>query len=163
MTRRLVLLAVLMPAFYFGWQWLFPDHETEIRALLARIEDGIENEDDQGAQGLARVAALQNDFAVDATVEAGPPFQRLNGRQAIVAAAARVRVAVRNLDVEFTDVEITIAANGESASAFLTAEARFDEAGGRAIDARELEIAFSRTDRRWVVSSVVVVQALKRL
>jgi hypothetical protein len=165
LTRRVIAAALLIPACWFAWQWMFPSDEAQIRQLLTRVADAIGNDgtDAGNIEGLAQVAALQNDFAVDATVDAGEPFQRLTGRQAIVSAAAKIRVAVRNLEIRFPDVSVDVAEGGEHATALVTAEARFDDDGGRGIDARELEMSFTRVDGRWVIASVTLVQPLKRL
>ena len=153
-----------MAALWLAWQWMFPSDESQIRQLLTRVADGVGGSGESGnIEVLAQVAALQNDFAVDATVDAGEPFQRLSGRQAIVSAAARIRVGVRNLEVRFPEVSIDVAEDREQATALVTAEARFDDEEGRSMDARELEMGFSHVDGRWVISSVTLVQPLKRL
>ncbi len=57
---------------------------------------------------------------------------------------------------------ITIATDRQSAAAFVTAEARFDDGSGPGIDARELELEFMRHDEDWLISAVTLVQALQR-
>lgn len=169
MTHRLLTVVVLIPALYFGWLWLFPSDEAQITAVLEDIADGIARNDagEGGGSGtlgaVARAAALQEHFALDAVVEAGAPFQRLTGRQAIVAAAARVSVAVPNLEVSFPDLAIAVADDRQTATAVVTAEARFNDAGRRVMDARELEMTFSRLEGRWVISMVTLIQPLERL
>lgn len=167
MSQRLLAILVLIPALYFGWQWWFPSDEAQITALLDHIAESVAGPEDGDSGGplgaVARAAALQEDFAVDAVIEAGAPFQRLTGRQAIVAAAARVSVAVPNLEVSFPDVDIAVAEDRQTATAVVTAEARFNEAGRRVMDARELEMTFSRLDGRWVISRVTLIQPLERL
>ena len=143
---------------------MFPNDESQIRALLTRVADAVGGSGEGGnIEVLAQVAALQNDLAVDATVDAGEPFQRLTGRQAIVSAAAKIRVAVRNLEIRFPEGSVDIADDRQHATALVTAEARFDDEQGRGMDARELEMSFTRADGKWVISSVTLVQPLKRL
>lgn len=166
MIARLIVIAVLVGAVYFGWRWMFPDDEAQIRGVLVSIADGLETEggDASSVQGLARVAALQNEFAPDAIIVAGPPFQRLTGRQAIVAAAARVRVAVRNLEIDFPEIAISVAGDRQTATALVTAEAHFaDAAASRGLNARDFEVAFARLDGRWVVTSATLIEPLERL
>ena len=164
MTRVLFLAAVMAAGLWFGWRWMFPNDEAQIVAVLERIADGVSGGAAEGEVGrLARAASLRNEFAPDVTVEAGPPFQRLKGREAIIGAAARTSGSVRNLEVRFPDVDITIAPDRQSATALVTAEARFDEGGGRAVDARELEIGFARLDGAWVIASITLIQPLQRL
>jgi hypothetical protein len=169
LIRRAILIGVVGAAVWFGWQWLWPDDEAQIRAVLERIADGLGGEGGaDGAAGaigaVARVAALQEEFHPEATVDAGPPFQRLVGRPAIVAAAGRARASVFNLEVRFPDLDVTIESDRQTATAVVTAEAYFNQAGGqRALEARELEMAFARFDNRWVISQVTLVQPLERL
>jgi hypothetical protein len=169
--RRAVLAVIGIALVWLAWTRLFPSDEAQIQAVLARIAASLDNrgaESDQGrtgpgVAGLGRLAALQNEFAADVSVDAGPPFDRLQGRQAVVSAAARVHMAVRNLTLSFPDVSITVANDRQTANAAVTARAEFDGREGRAVDARELTLQFSRHDGRWLIASVTMVQALERL
>jgi ketosteroid isomerase-like protein len=171
--RRAGLAVVVIAASWLGWQWLFPSDEAQIIATLTRVAESLEGsaaadpaEASRSAPavgGLGRLAALQNEFTSDAIVNAGPPFERLLGRQAIVGAAARIRVAARNLTVRFSDISVTVAGDRVSASASAAAEAEFDGADGRVFEARELDLRFSRQEGRWMIASVTMVQAMERL
>ena len=164
MSRRLVLAFVAAAGLWFGWQWFFPSDEAQILALLGRIADGVSSGAEEGDIGrLARAASLRNEFAPAVTVDAGPPFQRINGREAIIASAARTAGSVRNLAITFPDAAIAVASDRLSATAVVTAEARFDQGGERRIEARELELAFTRDEGQWVVSAVTLVRPLNRL
>jgi ketosteroid isomerase-like protein len=160
---RAVLSAVVLAAvLWAGWHWWLPDDERRIRQVLARVAEGVSG-DGGGLDALARLAAVQEEFHPDVIVEAGPPFQRLVGRQAIVGAAARVRTTARNFELTFPDVEVLVAEDRQSATAAVTAQATFDEGQGRRLEARELELGFTRSEDRWVISSVALVEPLKRL
>jgi hypothetical protein len=172
--RRLLVIVALAAAVWFGWQRLFPSDTAQIEALFGRVAESLTNEDASedatgagragGLEALARVAALQNEFTVDATVDGGAPFQRLAGRQAIVAAAARVRAGVRNLAVRFPDIAMEFGDNRDEAHAQVTAEARFDEESGvRATDIRELQVTLVRIDGEWKIKSVTATSPLERL
>lgn len=164
MIRNLVIAVAAAAVLWFGWQWLNPSDEAEIAAVLARVADGVSSAAGEGDVGrLARAASLRNEFAPDVVVDAGPPFQRIRGREAIIGAAARTSGSVRNLSISFPDMAITVAPDRRSATALVTAEARFDDGGGRGIDARELELEFTRTDGNWVIAAVTLVEALQRL
>jgi hypothetical protein len=164
LTRTLALAIAAAAALWFGWQWFYPNDEALIVAVLERVADGVSSGGEQGEVGrLARAASLRHEFAPNVTVEAGPPFQRITGRDAIIGAAARTAGSVRNLSITFPDVAIAVASDRQSATAVVIAEARFDEAGGRGIDARELELAFTRHEGAWVISAVTLVRPLDRL
>ena len=169
MTRRVLLLAVIVAALWFGWRWLFPNDETQITSVLERISEGVggsEGGDGRGGgiDAIARAASLRSEFAPDVTVDAGPPFERITGRDALIGAAARVNGTTRGLEIRFPDVTITVAPDRRSAIVIATAEARFDDpAGGRSFDARELEIRFTRLEGEWVIAAVTLMQPLQRL
>lgn len=164
MIRNLAIVVAAAAGLWFGWQWLFPSDEARIVAVLERIADGVSIGAAEGDVGrLARAASLRNEFAPDITVDAGPPFERIRGREAIIGAAARTSGRVRNLQITFPDVAITVAPDRQSATALVSAEARFDDGAGPGIDARELELEFTRNDDDWVISAVTLVQALQRL
>jgi len=164
LSRHLALAVAAAAGLWFGWQWFFPSDEAQIVAVLERIADGVSSGAEEGDIGrLARAASLRDAFAPDVTVDAGPPFQRITGREAIIGAAARTTGSVRNLAITFPDVALTVASDRQSATAVVTAEARFDEGGRRGLDARELELAFTRDEGHWVVSAVTLVRPLNRL
>jgi hypothetical protein len=164
LIKHVALVIAAAAGLWVGWQWLFPSDEAQIAAVLERIADGVSGGAEQGGVSrLARVASLGKDFAADVTVDAGPPFERITGRQTIVAAVARRAGTARNLTVTFPDVAIAVAPGRQSATAVVTAEARFDDGGTRSMDARELELAFTRQEGTWVISAVTVVRPLERL
>jgi hypothetical protein len=164
LSKRLVLAIAAAAGLWFGWQWAFPNDEAQIAAVLERIADSVSGGADEGSVArLARASSLRNEFAPDVIVDAGPPFQRLTGRDAIIAVVARTRGSVRNLAITFPDVAIAVASDRQSATAVVTAEARFDEPGGPGVDARELELAFRRHEGQWVISAVNLVRPLDRL
>jgi hypothetical protein len=171
LIQRAIVLTLIVGGLWLGWRWYFPNDEAQIGAVLRRIAAAVGSAEETGGaansggvQALARAASLRSELAVNVTVDAGPPFQRLTGRDAVIGAAARVNGTARNLELRFPDVAITVSADRTSATAMVTAEARFDEpGGGRALDARELEIGFTRPEGNWVVTTVTVMQPLERL
>jgi hypothetical protein len=164
LIQRFAFVVLAAAGLWYGWQRLFPDDAAQIEAVLQRVAEGVGGESGGGVSAIARAAALQSEFAPDVTVDAGPPFQRIRGRDAIISAAARVNGTVRNLDVRFPDVDITVQPDRQRATALVTAEARYDEAGGGSgFDAREFEVVFTRLDGEWVIAAVTLVEPLNRL
>jgi hypothetical protein len=164
LIRTLAIAIAAGAGLWCGWQWLFPSDEAQIVAVLERVADAVSSGDADGDLGrLARAAALGNEFAPDVTVDAGPPFHRIRGREAIIGAAARTRGNVRRLEIAFPDVTIAVAPDMHTATAVVTAEVRFDAGEGRGIDARELELEFTRHEGNWVISAITLVQPLQRL
>ena len=164
MSKRLVLAVAAAVGLWFGWQWVFPNDEAQITAVLERIAAGVSGGAGEGSVArLTRAASLRSEFAPDVIVDAGPPFQRITGRDAIMNVVARTRGSVRNVVIAFPDVAIAVASDRLSATAVVTAEARFDEPGGQGRDARELDLAFTRHEGQWVISAVTLLRPLNRL
>ena len=161
--RTVALLAALAGAVTYGWRWLFPSDEAQIQAVLERIADALSGDADGDVNRLARAASLRNQFDPEVTIDPGPPFGALRGRDTVISTAATAHSAVRNLELSFADVTVLVDSVRRAATANLTAEARFNNVrGGRGADARALEVAFTRIDGAWVVSSVTAARPLRR-
>jgi hypothetical protein len=164
--RRLVVIGLSVAAIWIGYRSLVPDDDAQIRDVLDRIAAAASDGDaaDSEVSRLARAASVRGELDPDVTVDAGPPFQPMKGRDAIVGTIARVRGTVSDLDLAFDDVEITIDPVRTTARVYLTAEARYrDGSGARVFDARELDVTFRRLDGGWVVSQVALVRTLDPL
>jgi hypothetical protein len=163
LIKNFVIVGAVAAGLWFGWQWLFPSDEAQIVALLERVAGAVSSGAGEGDVGrLARAASLRDELAPDVTVNA-PEFQWTKGREALIAAAAGMTGRVSHLTITFPEVAITITPNRQSAAALVTARAQFDQGGGREIDARELELEFTRHEGNWVISAVTLVQPLQRL
>jgi hypothetical protein len=92
MVRRIVPIVVAAPALWFGYRWLFPGDEAQIRGVLARIADAVSSGEGQDGQvsRLARVAGVRNHLDPQISVDAGAPFNRMTGRDTIIGTIARV-------------------------------------------------------------------------
>jgi hypothetical protein len=162
-VRNLVVLVALVGGTWGLWQWWFPSDEAVIRGVLDRIADGVSGGSGESEVGrLARAAALRNDLHPEIHVDAGAPLTRVKGRDAVIGMAARLNGAIRNLDVSFDDVDVSVSPDGETATASMSAVARFDEGtGGRGLEARELNMLFNRLDGRWVLTEVAMIRPLQ--
>jgi hypothetical protein len=164
MPWRVVLIVVAVAAVWVSFEWLFPDDEARIRAVLERIADAVGGGAEQESEvaRLARAASVRNQLDPQIAVDAGPPFSRISGRDAIIGTIARLDGTVDDLEVHFDDVAITVDPGGDSAKVHLTAEARYrDSAGARGFEARELDLTFRRLDGDWVLSDVAQVRTLE--
>lgn len=164
MIKRLAVAAIALTALWFGWRWLFPNDEAQIRAVLERIADAVgSGAAEEGEVGrIARAASIRGELDPQISVDAGPPFTRLSGRDTLIGTVARVNSTVRDLEVQFEDVQVSVAPDRTTAKVYLTAEAHFnDQRGGRGIEARELDVTFRRLEGDWVVSEVALVRTLE--
>jgi hypothetical protein len=163
MIKRVVLAAVALTALWLGWRWVFPNDEAQIRAVLERIADAAGGGAEDGEVGpIARAASIRKELDPQIAVDAGPPFTRLTGRDTLIGTVARMNSSVRDLEVQFDDVQVSVAPDRETAKVYLTAEAYFrDQRGGRGLEARELDVTFRRLEGNWVVSEVALVRTLE--
>jgi len=163
LVRPIIVVGVLALVAWFGWRWMFPNDEAQIRAVLDRIATAVSASAAEGEVGrLARAASLGRELDPDVVVDAGPPFQRLKGREAIIGTAARLNASIRKLDVRFSDVSVVVDPDRSAAHVTLTAEARFDKgSSGRGFDARELDVTLRRLEGAWVVSAISLVRPLQ--
>jgi hypothetical protein len=158
-----VVFAVVAMTAWVGWRWMFPSDEAQIRAALDRLARAVGTQaEDTTLAAIGRLAALSEDLAPDIRVDARAPLAPIDGRDALVAAVARVRGSVHDLEVRFVDVEVRVDDGQSTARVSATAEARFVRLAGQRpeLDARELDIGFGRRDDRWVVTSIAVVDVL---
>lgn len=163
-VQRGIGAVVVLLAVWFGWHYFFPNDEARIRDVLERIAGAASSggaEEGEVAR-IARAASIRSELDPQVTVDAGPPFSQLAGRDALVGTVARLKSSVRDLEVQLDDVQVTVAADRLTARVTLTAKAHFrDERGGRALEARELDVLFRRLEGDWVVSEVAFVRALE--
>lgn len=164
--QRLLLVVVGLAVLWFGYRRLFPDDEARIRAVLEQIADAVGSGagDESDVSRLARAGSMRNHLEPQITVDAGPPFSRMIGRDTIVGTVARLRGSVDDLEVEFDDVQVAIGPDHTTARVYLTAEARYrDGSGARGLEARELDLTFRKLEDKWVVASIALVRTLEPL
>ena len=158
MTRRparaAALLALLAGTAAFFYWWTSP--ERRIHALLADVAAALTHETpDSGLQSVAAAARLQTHLAVDMDLEAGDV--RLQGRQEVVAAAARVRAAAAATRVRFFDAEIDVGNEGTAALQVTAEVTMTNDAGEQVVDVFQVRARLARIDGRWVVTSARTV------
>ena len=163
MIARAVMIALIVAGAWFGWRWLFPSDEAQIHAVLDRIAEAVGTGAQEGEiERLARAASLRNHLDAGITVDAGPPFKDLSGRDVIIGTVSRLNSTIRDLEIRFVDVQISIPPDRSTANVYMTAEARFrgpqDEPS---LEARELDVLFRKIEGNWVVSEVAFVRTLE--
>jgi len=159
--RFLGLLALLALAVWL-WSVLFPSPEKIIRKQLAAIAQVASFAGNEGPLTKARNAAkLADFFSGDALVTFDAPGhgqQVLTGRNEIQQTALGARSGLASLAVEFFDVNVTLAADKQSATVDLTARARV---GGEASAyVQEMKFVFKKIEGRWLITRVETVKTL---
>lgn len=159
---RAGLLVLAVAAAVAGYTWWYGT-ERQIRRVLVSVEEGFTHAAPSAGLGaVSTAAALQPHFSEDVVIEPGRPFGAVQGRDAVLAAAARVRSTTPAFRVEFVDVQIDLTPDDQSASIDCTAMATLqDRAGQESVDAREVIITMHVQDGRWVITHVRAVEVLE--
>jgi hypothetical protein len=164
MIKRVVIIACAVAALWFGWRWAFPSDEVQIHGVLDRIAKAAGS----GAVGESDVARITRSMSIRSaldpaiTVDAGPPFHTTSGRDVLIGTVARLNNTMKDLEIRFADVQISVDPSRTSATVYATAEALFHDArGDRGLEARELDLTFRRLEGDWVVSRVAPVHTLR--
>jgi hypothetical protein len=139
--------------------WLLPTDARRIRAACHELADRVSapaSEPDLAR--LARAAQIARHLALDVVIEVEGSDLRIEGRNAVVSYAGRMR---SGLDRRVTLGEIEITIDGRSASAETTATAQESGPGdGPArVDVRNLVMTWVRTEDGWQMSHLRVGRA----
>jgi SnoaL-like domain len=159
---RAGLLLVVVAAAVAAYQWWY-SAERQIRRVLVSVEEGFTHAaPTSGLGAVSAAAALQPYFSENVVIDPGRPFGAVQGREAVLAAAARLRSSTPAFRVEFVDVQIGLAPDNLSASIDCTAMATLqDRAGQESVDAREVIITMHVQDGRWVITHARAVEVLE--
>ncbi len=162
-TRWLWSVGVVLAALAI-YRWWGPGDERRIRRVLDELAAVASQPAGDGVASLARAAALGRFFTEDVVIDPGAPFQVIRGRDTLVALAAKVRPPAGEWEVQFVDVDVQVADDQMTAVAHLTATVRGAVPGDtRALEARELVVAFRKTDGAWRIARVTGVEPLERV
>jgi hypothetical protein len=149
---RLVVIVAVVAAATGGYRW-WNSPERQIRRVLEAIaEDLSHGEPVSGLAAVAGVAALQNHFTIDVVIEPGRPLPPLSGRDAVMAAAIRLRAATPALRVEFADMNVMIDAGGTEATVDCRVTMTGPGAGQDNLDSREVVVILRVVDGQWMVA-----------
>jgi SnoaL-like domain len=164
------LILVLAAGVFFARGW-WDGPESQIDRVLDGIARRLAHDKPISGLGAASAAAgLQEYFAPDVVVELGPPFGPLTGRDAVVAAAARVISGTPGLDVDFVDRTIVLqpSVGGTATTQKDWAEVTCnvtsvtqDRAGQQTRDAREVNLTMHIVEGRWVVARAKALSVLE--
>jgi hypothetical protein len=159
---RAGLLVVVAAAAVAAYLWWY-SAERQIRRVLVSVEEGFTHTGPSGGLGaVSAAAALHPYFSEHVVIDAGRPLAAVQGRDAVLAAAARLRSTTPAFRVEFVDVQIDLAEDALSASIDCTAMATLqDRAGQESVDAREVIITMHVQDGRWVITHARTVEVLE--
>lgn len=161
-ARVVVVVIGLATAFGVYRWWNGP--ERQIRRVLDQLAETVSHETPvTGLQAVTRATRLRELTAPNVVATPGRPFGPIEGRDALMAAAARLISATAGLDVEFVDVNIAVGPARDTATVDLTAKTTVRDRGQETVDAREVMIEFAYLEGRWVMIRAHSIEALERI
>lgn len=166
MSRRilqLILLAGLIALGVWGWRFLHPSAEQIIRKELADLARTACVPPNEGnLPKLANAQKLASYFTTDAeiTVEVPGHFaQTISGRADVQEKALGARAMLGGLTVQFLDVSVSVAPDGQAATAHLTAKANLP--GESVPQVEELKVGFKKVEGDWLIQRAENVKTLR--
>jgi hypothetical protein len=160
---RLVALATIGAAGFWGWRMFFPGPEHAIRNQLSQLAVTASITPNEAAlTKLAKAQKLSSFFATNAQVTVdmpGRPMQIINGPEDIQQAALAARTMLSTLKIQFLDITVALMTDKQSAVAHLTATANLP--GEKLPEVQELEIGFRKRDHDWLIERVETVKTLR--
>jgi len=161
-TVRLALAAAVIALGVLLWGVLFPPAEKVIRGRLAELARTVSFHPNENPLTLAgKVESLTDMFATNVEVDVEVPNrgnQVIEGRDELMQAVAGARAATGSLTVEFIDVNVTVAADKQSATASLVVRAR--AAGEKDDVLQPLKFFLQKSGRDWLIRRVETLRTL---
>ena len=147
-----------------GWLWtvLFPSPDHVIRKRLAELSKAVSITGKEAPLAvMANASRVADFFTKDIEIRIDVPgasAQVINGREELFQITQRVRMMVGGLDVQFLDINLTIAPDKKSAEANLTL--RVKVAGDRDQIVQEMKVLLNKLEGTWKVKKVETVKTL---
>ena len=160
---RWLLLIVVAALGVWGWIALHPSPERLIRKALDGVAGAVSFGSNQGnLTKLAGAERLGNFFSTNVDVQINVPGRqehRLAGRDEIQQAALAARGSVPSLSVTFSDINITVNADRQSAVAEATVQARVG--GEPDLIVQEMKFGLQNFDGDWLIVKVETLRMLQ--
>jgi hypothetical protein len=159
---RLVLLAAVVAAGVWIWTILFPSPEKIIRQRLAEVARDVSfNANESPLATIGKAQKIATFFSTNVEVNLDVPEYHghtFAGHDEITQAIAGAHATINNLKVEFPDVNVTVAADKQSAVADLTVKAQTD--GDKNFIWQEMKFTFQKSGGDWLITRVETVRTL---
>jgi hypothetical protein len=162
-TQTILLALAAVLCLYFLYQHFFPNEPRLIQKRLAALADCVSvSENPSAVANLAAGERLRDFFTSDLQVEVDVPASgrvTLSGRAEIIEAALAMRAQLGGLKAQFLDVNVTVEAGGQTATAHLTARAT--RPGDPDFFVQEMKLRLRKDEGRWRVFRVETIRTLK--
>ncbi len=146
-----------------AWYYLTPTDPTAvIRQRLNTLAEDINKSTRDGRGAAARAVELSSYLTDDVELDFGPGSPPIQGRATVIGMADRLQPRTAAFTLRFQDMNVALAADGQTADVHLTAEfiRRSMTTSEESLDAREFAITMRHVGE-WKISKVVAIQTLK--
>jgi len=161
-----IVLAVLMIGLaVWGWMALHPSPEKVIRSRLNDLAKALSFNSGSGTLAKAYNAQKASEFfTTDVEVEinlTGIDPISLHGRDEVLQVAMAARSRLTSMKIEFPDMNVTLAPDGQTAKVNLTGKGTIP--GERDISAQEFNFNLKKVNGKWLIYHVETVRTLSAI
>ena len=160
---RTIITLFAVAAIGFGlYYWLFPPPEKVIRKNLSQLAESISSRPEGNISTMANVNRIGSFFHPNVSISVegfGPVAGSVHGRGELQQIALAARQQLRSISVEFYNINVTIGPTETNAAATATALVKVNDDPNANL--QELELAFEKLDRDWLIRSATPSKALK--
>ena len=158
---RPFIVALVLAATVAGCRW-WNDEKAAITERLREFTRVVNAATPEGFGSLSRAAEIGSFFTDDVVVELGEGSTPIAGRETLMAMSLRLQPRLAQFTVGFTDANVSLAADRQSADVNLTVEfISRDQTARQQMDAREFKLGMRRVDDVWKMARVTAVDTLK--
>lgn len=159
---RLILLAAVIAGGVWLWTVFFPSPEKIIRHRLAEVAQAASfKAGEPPLMAIGKARKLSGFFNTNVAVSLTEPEhfeQTFANRDEIARAAAGARSEFNGLTIKFLDVNVTVGADKQSATADLTVQVQ--SPGQKDFAAQEIKVSFQKIGGEWLITRVETVRTL---
>lgn len=159
---NIAAIAALLLVGVWIWRILFPSDEKLIRQLLAEAaQTAAVKPNENPLFKIAGANKLVGYFSADAVLKlevAGVDSHTLDTPDDLRQAVTAARASLQEAKFQFSEVQVEVAPDSQSASAHLVAIAYLNGSGDPLV--QELKMQLKKIERRWKISRVETVKSL---
>jgi hypothetical protein len=163
LARRILGLALVCGLLLLAYWHYFPNEEKRVRKTLARVAESASIPAQPTPAGaIIALSRLQDCFSRDVQVEVEIPIEgrrTFTDREDLMQAAKAAWGTVKNVQIEFLDVNVTLDDTKENATAELTA--RVTHPGERDFFVQEFRLRLKKQDGDWRITRAESVKVLR--
>lgn len=163
LVNLLILVALLATGGYFGYQYLFPSEESQIRKRMEELSTTVSLD---AQAGNIRRGLMMEKFPRFFTSECAIKVyykgssRSISGRPDMANAARYLAGLQGGIKVEFHDLSVTVDAEKKTAQGALTMTMM--KLDTQTLTAQEFQIELVKEDGKWLVDKAKSVESLTR-